>query len=131
MLRLLCLLLCSAALWAGAPLKPSVPAAHSTRAAATPVLSDAAIERDIRARFARSKISTDRFEVKVQGGVAVITGRTDVMQHKGVATRMAKNAGALAVRNDVQISESARNRAAANLEKGRRAQLKRSEIPGR
>ncbi len=89
---------------------------------------DKRIEADIRARFARSKINEDRFTVHVQGGIATIEGHTDVIQHKGVATRMAKNAGARAVVNRIEISEAARQKAAGNLATGRRrAQIKRSE----
>jgi hypothetical protein len=90
--------------------------------------SDAVIEANIRARFAKSKINADKFTVHVQGGIATIEGRTDVMQHKGVATRMAKSGGALAVNNHVQISDAAKQKAADNLEKGRRrAQVKRGD----
>src|SRR5438067_9667167 len=56
--------------------------------------SDAEIEKTIRAKLAASKIAKDKFEVHVQGGVATITGRTEVLQHKGVATRFAKSGGA-------------------------------------
>ena len=64
----------------------------------------------------------------MQGGVATFEGNTNVVQHKGVATRMAKSAGATAVVNHIQISDAAREKAAANLEKGRRrAQIKRSD----
>ncbi len=64
----------------------------------------------------------------MQGGVATIEGRTDVMQHKGVATRLAKTGGALAVNNHIQVSDAAKEKAAANLEKGRRrAQIKRGD----
>jgi hypothetical protein len=52
--------------------------------------------------------------------VATIDGKTDVLQHKGVATRMSKTAGAVAVNNRVQVSEAARQKAAGNLEQGRR-----------
>jgi BON domain len=76
---------------------------------------DATIERAIQARFSRSKISTDGFTVKVQGGVAVLEGKTGVIQHKGTATRLAKRAGAKGVDNRIQISEAARERAIANL----------------
>jgi hypothetical protein len=90
--------------------------------------SDSLIEANIRARFAKSKINADKFTVHVQGGIATIEGRTDVMQHKGVATRMAKSGGALAVNNHVQISDAAKQKAADNLEKGRRrAQVKRGD----
>jgi hypothetical protein len=50
------------------------------------------------------------------------------MQHKGVATRLAKNAGATQVVNRIRISEAARKKAAANFARGRRrAQVKRGE----
>jgi hypothetical protein len=45
-----------------------------------------------------------------------------------VATRLAKTGGALAVNNHIQIGDAAREKAAANLEKGRRrAQIKRGD----
>src|ERR1044071_3807570 len=101
------------------------PAAKSK---APPKLSDAQIEAAIRAKFAASKISTDRFQVRVQGGVATLEGRTEVVQHKGTATRLAKTAGAVAVNNRVQVSDAGKKKAADNLEKGRRrAQVKRGE----
>jgi hypothetical protein len=95
---------------------------------AAPGIPDAQLEAAIRAKFAKSKINADHFQVRVQGGVATIEGKTDVIQHKGVATRMARTAGAVAVNNHIQTSEAARQRAAANLEQGRRrAQVKRGE----
>jgi osmotically-inducible protein OsmY len=93
---------------------------------------DAAVEKAIRARLARSKISVDKFEVHVQGGVATITGKTNVLQHKGTATRLAKNAGAKQVVNKVEVSDEAKEKAASNLSSGaRRAQVKRSDVPNR
>jgi hypothetical protein len=110
---------------------PAGSAALHQRGAAqksVPALPDRQVEAAIRARFARSKIAADGFQVRVQGGVATIEGRTDVVQHKGVATRLAKSAGALAVNNRVQPSQAARQKSAANLAKGRRrAQIKRGE----
>lgn len=95
---------------------------------AAPRLTDVQLEALIRAKFAKSKINADKFKVRVQGGIATIEGRTDVMQHKGVATRLARTAGALAVNNHVQLSDEARQKAAGNLEQGRRrAQVKRGE----
>ena len=92
-------------------------------------MSDAQIEAAIRARLAKSpKLGPEKFQVHVQGGVATIEGKTDVVQHKGTATRMAKAAGALAVNNHIQISDAAREKAAANLETGRRrVQVKRGD----
>lgn len=104
------------------------PAHQRAAAAAAPAIPDARIEKDIRARFARSKINADGFTVHVQGGVATLEGHTDVVQHKGVATRLAKSAGAVAVNNRIQPSEAARQKSAASLSKGRRrAQISRGE----
>jgi hypothetical protein len=81
--------------------------------------ADAQIERNIRARFAKSKINADHFTVSVKDGIATLDGKTGVIQHKGVATRLAKTGGAAAVQNHIQISEEARAKAAANLAKNR------------
>jgi len=91
-------------------------------------LSDAQLEAAIRAKFANSKAGADKFQVHVQGGVATIEGRTDVIQHKGSATRMAKTAGAVAVNNHIQVSDAAKQKSAANLAQGRRrVQVKRGD----
>jgi hypothetical protein len=96
--------------------------------AGRPATADALTEATIRAKFAKSKIGAEKFQVHVQGGVATIEGQTDVVQHKGVATRLAKSGGALAVANHIKISDSAREKAAENLETGRRrAQIKRGD----
>ena len=100
-----------------APAKPALKA-----------VPDAQIEAAIRAKFAKSKINADKFQVHVQGGVATIEGRTDVTQHKGTATRMAKTGGAVAVNNHIRVSDAAKQKSAANLEEGRRrAQVKRGD----
>lgn len=134
---LLCL-----ALTAGHAATKAVPPARVLTAPATRTrtstmrmgasMPDAQLEKDIRARFAKSKISTHHFQVHVQGGVATIEGQTDVLQHKGTATRLAKNAGAIKVVNKVGVSQAAKDKAAKNLASGRRrAQIKRSEITAR
>ena len=90
----------------------ATPAAYDGARAeskAAPKLSDAQLEAAIRAKFSKSKSATG-FTVRVQGGIATIDGRTDVIQHKGAATRMAKTAGAVAVNNRVQVSEAAKKR---------------------
>ena len=108
--------------------RPAVTTKSAAKATAGPTKSDVEIEKEIRARLAKSKIGTDNFKVHVQGGVATLEGKTDVVQHKGVATRMAKSSGAVAVANHIEISEAAKEKAAANLESGRRrAQIKRGE----
>jgi hypothetical protein len=102
---------------------PSAP----SKSKAAPKLTDQQLEAKIRAKFANSKSSVT-FKVHVQGGVATIEGKTDVIQHKAAATRMARTAGAAMVNNKVEISEAAREKAAGNLEEGRRrVQVKRGD----
>lgn len=94
--------------------------ASKQAAKATPPrgLSDAQIERNIRARLAKSKMAaTEHFTVTVQNGVATLEGKSNVIQHKGVATRLAKLGGAVAVKNHIQISEEAKAKALARLQK--------------
>jgi osmotically-inducible protein OsmY len=111
-----------------APSAGPQPAARGRQAA----MPDAEIEKAIRARFAASKISRHQFQVHVQGGVATLEGQTDVLQHKGTATRLAKSAGAGRVVNRIAVSQAAREKAAGNLSKGRRrTQIKRSETAPR
>ncbi len=99
---------------------PAQAGTTTTRAAnvgrvATP--SDAQIDATIRAKLAKSKIGKDGFRFKVARGVVTWEGKTDVVQHKGSATRMAKTAGAVQVVNNIQISANAKAKAAANLKK--------------
>ena len=91
---------------------------------------DAQIERNIRAKFTKSKINAEHFTVTVQNGVATIAGKTDVIQHKGVATRLAKTGGAMAVKNNILVSDQARAKAAAKLAKyrGGETQLTRASV---
>lgn len=115
----------------------AAPPANAKATAATApgrTLSDAEIERSIKDRFSRSKIAREGFQVRVQGGVATIDGKTEVIQRKGTATRLAKLAGAKRVENRIQISEAARQRALQRLRGGdpvpaatepRRAEVKR------
>jgi osmotically-inducible protein OsmY len=118
------LLLTSSICW-GATTPPAVAKAA---AKATPRISDSDLEKAINAKLSASKISTDKFKVHVQGGVATLEGYTEIVQHKGTATRLAKSAGALAVINNIEISQAAKDKAQANLDEGRRrAQVKRSE----
>jgi hypothetical protein len=91
--------------------------------AANQQVTDSAIEQSIHTRLARSKIAADKFQFKVQGGVVTIEGRTDIIQRKGAATRMARAAGATRVVNKIVISAEARQKAAANL-------AKRGDQPG-
>ena len=105
--------------------RPHTAASAAPKAA--PKLTDQQLEAKIRSKFATSK-SANTFKVHVQGGVATIEGKTEVIQHKAAATRMAKTAGAVAVNNKVEVSEAARKKAAGNLEDGRRrVQVKRGD----
>lgn len=129
---LACALLAAFAGWSQAATvaKPLTipPAQSAARKPAPRGLSDATIEQKIRMKLAKSKIGADKFTIKVQGGVAYWEGHTNVIQHKGAATRMAKTAGAVAVVNNIEISEAARQKAGRNL-KGAipRATVKRND----
>ena len=119
------LVLCAVAL-AETPAAKAPP--QRSAVAAKDAAQDRQVETAIRARFAASKIAEDHFKVHVQGGVATLEGSTGVVQHKGTATRLAKACGALQVVNRIDVSEAAREKAAANLAAGRRrVQVKRSE----
>lgn len=103
--------------------RPKQPAAQGTSAQ-----QDKAIEAAIQTKLAKSKIGKDGFKVRVQGGVATWEGSTEVMQHKGAATRMAKTAGARIVVNNIKIGDAAKQSAVDNLDQGRRrVQIKRSD----
>jgi osmotically-inducible protein OsmY len=100
------------------------------RPAGKPTLTDVEMEKAIRDRLAKSKCAQDKFTVRVQGGVATLEGKTDVVQRKGTATRMARTAGARKVINKIQVSDAAREKASSTLATGRRrAQIKRSDAP--
>jgi hypothetical protein len=110
----------------GAAVAPNTPRPSAPPSAAS---TDAALEKDIQARFARSKIAENNFRVSVSGEIATLRGKTDTTQHKSTATRLAKSAGARAVVNKIEVSAAGRQKAARNLERARRAQRgdKRSE----
>jgi len=130
-MRIVAGIVVAAGLWAGPAItqpKASVKAKAAPPPQGTTAQQDKQIEAAIRAKLGKSKIGKDGFSVRVQGGVAYWEGTTNVVQHKGSATRMAKSAGAKAVVNNIQVSDAAKEKAAANLEQGRRrAQVKRSD----
>ena len=108
-----------------APPKAAPSQAASTQSSAQ---QDKEIESAIRAKLEKSKIGKDGFKVRVQGGVAYWEGTTEVVQHKGAATRMAKTAGAGRVVNNIKISDAAKRAASENLAEGRRrVQVKRGD----
>jgi len=105
----------SAAKQSKAPTEPRTPA-------------DAQIERTLKNKLTKSKMNSDHFTVSVVKGVATIEGSTNVMQHKGAMTRMAKSSGATSVRNNIRISDAAKSKAAASLAKGRASRPAASEL---
>jgi hypothetical protein len=116
------------------PKQKSVPAVSKAAPKSAPGKEGATAQQDkqmeaaIRAKLAKSKIGKDGFTVRVQGGVVYWEGATSVVQHKGSATRMANSAGAHAVVNNIKVSDAAKQKAANNLDQGRRrAQVKRSD----
>ena len=114
------------------PARKQTAAEHARTGGPAPTMPDAQLEKAIQERFAKSKIAVNKFQVRVQGGTATIEGRTDVIQHKGTATRLAKVVGATAVVNKVQLSDQARQKASGQLATGRRrAQITRSEVQRR
>lgn len=120
----LAIFLTSAPTW-GSDQKAAPP--KSAASQGTSAEQDKAIEAAIKTKLAKSKIGQDGFTVRVQGGVAYWDGTTNVVQHKGSATRMAKSAGALRVVNDIRVSEEAKARAADNLSRAPRGDAKRGE----
>ena len=86
----------------------SGPATSTHSAASTARASDNEIEQKLRTKLAKSKIGQDGFVPKVHGGVVTWEGRTNVPQHKGAATRMAKSSGAVRVINNIQISSGSK-----------------------
>ncbi len=117
-LRIVVLALAALALWAEDGKAPA-PASRSEEPR-----SDAQLEDAIRARFARSKIAVNGFTVRVRSGVAILEGKTDVAQHKGVATRLARLAGARRVENRIQVSERAREKARRSRRPPRRVHVR-------
>jgi hypothetical protein len=77
--------------------------------------TDGQIQQTIAAKLAKSKIGQDGFKFHVQNGVVTWEGTTNVMQHKGAATRMAKAAGATKVVNNIQVSAAAKAKATQQL----------------
>jgi uncharacterized cupredoxin-like copper-binding protein len=108
-LALLCSFSFSGASFAATPSRAS--AVHQPQA------SDAQIQQTIQTKLAKSKIGKDGFRFQVSHGVVTWEGSTNVVQHKGAATRMAKAAGASKVVNNIQVSAAAKAKAAQSLKR--------------
>lgn len=98
------------------PANAATSGRSTTTARAVP-RTDSQIDGTIRMKLAKSKIGKDGFHFHVQHGVVTWEGTTNVIQHKGSATRMAKAAGATQVVNNIQISDSAKAKSVANLKR--------------
>lgn len=77
------------------------------------ISSDDALRAEIEVRLARAVIGKDGFRLQVRNGIAYWDGHTDVAQHKGAATRMARSAGALQVVNRILVGSNTANAATA------------------
>jgi BON domain len=95
----------------------SAASAHKSPAVHQAVPADAQIESTIRTKLAKSKIGKDGLRFRVSHGVVTWEGSTNVMQHKGAATRMAHAAGAQQVVNNIQVSAAAKAKAIQKLKK--------------
>jgi osmotically-inducible protein OsmY len=73
-------------------------------AASRPAASDTQLEAAIRAKLAKSKIGKDGFRFHVQHGVVTWEGNTNIAQHKGAATRMARSSGATQIVNNIRVN---------------------------
>ena len=93
-------------IWLVAGVAPPADSGTTSRASAQRAVTptDAQLEATIRAKLAKSKIGKDGFRFHVQHGVVTWEGSTNVMQHKGSATRMARTAGAVQVVNNIHVN---------------------------
>ncbi len=78
-------------------------------------LSDAQMEAVIHAKLAKSKMANEGWTFHVHNKTVTWEGKTNIIQHKGAATRMAHTAGATQVVNNIKIGEEARKKAAAKF----------------
>jgi osmotically-inducible protein OsmY len=100
---------------------PDAAAADTAKAPAAPpsAAADEALQAKIQEKFAKAKAGGGKFQVKVRNGTAYLSGRADVAQHKGAATRMAKAAGAKRVVNNITLSEAGKQKARRDAEQSR------------
>ncbi len=111
---LLALMLCC--LW---PSEDALASTPQAKTAPAPAIPDEALQQKIQDKFSKAKAGGGKFQVKVRGGTAYLTGRADVAQHKGSATRMAKSAGAKRVVNNIVVTEAAKQKMARDSSQAR------------
>jgi len=115
LMRLLTLLVFVCSFWIPGALLAAT-AARTSAVHQAPV-SDSQLQQTIQTKLAKSKIGKDGFRFHVSHGIVTWEGNTNVVQHKGAATRMAKAAGASKVVNNIQVSAAAKAKAARSLKK--------------
>ncbi len=93
----------------------SKPATTTTASHAN--VTDAQLDSAIRTKLAKSKIGKDGFRFHVLHGVVTWDGNTEVGQHKGAATRMARSSGATQVVNNIQVSGTGQGKSGMALRK--------------
>jgi hypothetical protein len=118
---LVCALVLFAFVGSGQAATALPPAAAAQKVRPQSNATDGQILTAIRAKLAKSKVAGDRFTVTVQNRIVTFEGKTSVIQHKGVATRIARTSGAIAVQNHIQISDEAKARAVAKLKRSEAA----------
>jgi hypothetical protein len=95
-------------------------AASTSHRAAQPqpgTASDNEIQQTLEKKLAKSKVGKDGFRFHVSHEVVTWEGSTNVMQHKGAATRMARSAGAVQVVNNIQVSATGKTNGTKGLRK--------------
>jgi hypothetical protein len=107
------------ALSVGAGYAPAAEGLPKPQKSVSKTEADGEIEQNLLAKLAKSKLAADHFTVSVSHGVATLEGVTDVPQHKGIMTRMAKASGASAVRNNIRMSAAAKAKTTGALAKAR------------
>jgi hypothetical protein len=92
-----------------APLAAGASPTKTTAAAQPRAVSDEQLEATIKTKLGKSKIGKDGFHFKVQRGIVTWEGNTNIGQHKGAATRMARTSGAVEVINNIKVSNAAKD----------------------
>ena len=86
-----------------APIPAAASSNKSVSAEPRAPVSDAQLEATIKTKLNKSKIGKDGFHFKVQRGVVTWEGTTNIGQHKGAATRMARSSWAVQVINNIKV----------------------------
>jgi osmotically-inducible protein OsmY len=85
------------------PISAATPPSKAVSAPSRGSVSDEQLEATIKTKLSKSKIGKDGFHFKVQRGVVTWEGTTNIGQHKGAATRMARSSGAAQVINNIKV----------------------------